>query len=61
MQKYAYTLYTITVNLRKFQFLSENQKSLFLSAQRHNLSSFARLWRLNRQKNGLRRLEKYVP
>ena len=27
----------------------------------HDLSFYARLWRLNRGKNRLRRLEKYVP
>ena len=35
-----------------------------MSAQHHNLSSYAKLWRLNRQikkKKGLRRLEKCVP
>ena len=36
-----------------------------MSAQHHNLSSYAKLWRLNRQikkkKIGLRRLEKCVP
>ena len=36
-----------------------------MSAQHHNLSSYAKLWRLNRQikkkKKRLRRLEKCVP
>ena len=58
-EKYAYNMYVITVNLRKFQFLWI-KTSLFVSAQRHDLSSYARLWRMNRQKNRLRRLENYV-
>ena len=48
-EKYAYNMYVITVNLRKFQFLWI-KTSLFVSAQRHDLSSYARLWRMNRQK-----------
>ena len=39
-EKYVYNMYVITVNLRKFQFLLI-KTSPIVSAQRHNLSSYA--------------------
>ena len=48
LEMYAYTMYAITLDLRKFSFSQKIKTSLLLSAQRHDLSSNAR--RLNRQK-----------
>ena len=52
----------ITVNLRKFHSSEKIKTSLFVSAQPHNLSSCARLWRLNgKKKKQITALVKYVP
>ena len=48
------------IEFKKVLVSIEIKTFLFVSAQRHDLSSYSRLWRLNREKNGLRRLEKYV-
>ena len=56
-------LYFVCSNIefkKEKSFYQEIKTFLFVSAQRHDLSSYSRLWRLNREKNGLRRLEKYV-
>ena len=39
---------------KKFSLSKKIKTSLFVSAHRHDLSSSARLWRLNRQRNRLR-------
>ena len=55
-------LYYVCSNIefKKVLVSIEIKTFLFVSAQRHDLSSYSRLWLLNREKNGLRRLEKYV-
>ena len=47
-------MYAIALNLKKsFSFSKKIKTNLFVGAQRHELSSYARLWGLNRHKKDL--------